>query len=112
MDCALSQVKKLGARTGGATKQEALTHLHNILLMILLELESKGLAIRTDEIVQNGVNTTINTGAERVFPQPVKPTFPKKLCDLASFMYDFILYFSMLIRAGGCDAGSPHGCRF
>ena len=67
MDCALSQVKKLGARPGGATKQEALTHLRNILLMILLDLESKGLAIRTDEIVQNGVNTTINTGAERVF---------------------------------------------
>ena len=76
MDCALSQVEKLGARPGGATKQEALTHLHNILLMILLDLENKGLAIRTDEIVQNGVNTTINTGAECVFPQPVKASRP------------------------------------
>ena len=76
MDCALSEVEKFGARTRGATKQEALTHLHNILLMILLDLENKGLAILTDEIVQNGVNANINTGAECVFQQPVKASRP------------------------------------
>ena len=57
-------MEKLGARTGAVTKEEALTHLHNILLMILLDLESKGLAIPNDEIVQNGVKITINTAAE------------------------------------------------
>ena len=86
MDCALSEVEKLGARTRGATKQEALTHLHNMLLMILLDLESKGLAILTDEIVQNGVNANINTGAECVFQQPVRCKWraPIEWSDLGS----------------------------
>ena len=57
-------MEKLGARTGGETKEEALAHLHGILLMILLNLEKKGLAIPTDKMVHNGVRITINTGAE------------------------------------------------
>lgn len=54
----------LGVCSGGETKEEALTHLHSILLMILLDLEEKKLAIPADKMVPNGAKITINTGAE------------------------------------------------
>lgn len=60
-------MEEFGARTGGKTKEEALTDLHSILLMILLDLEEKELTIPTDKIVPNGAKITINTGAANAF---------------------------------------------
>ena len=57
-------MEEFGARTGGETKEEALTHLHSILMMILLDLEETELAIPTDKMVLNGAKININTGAE------------------------------------------------
>ena len=57
-------MEEFGAKTGGETKEEALTHLNNILLIILLDLEEKELEIPTDKMVINGAKITINTGAE------------------------------------------------
>ena len=57
-------MEHLGATTGGATREEALTHIHSILLVILLDMEQKGLAIPTDEMVPNGMPITIDTVAE------------------------------------------------
>ena len=57
-------MEEFGAKTGGETKEEALTHLHSILLMILLDMEQKGLAIPIDEMVHNGMPITINTALE------------------------------------------------
>lgn len=57
-------MEEFGARTGGETKEEALTHLQSILLTILLDLEEKELAIPIDKMVPNGAKIAINTGAE------------------------------------------------
>ena len=57
-------MEEFGAKTGGETKEEALTHLHSILLMILLDMEQKGLAIPIDKMVHNGMPITINTALE------------------------------------------------
>lgn len=57
-------MEEFGARIGGETKEEALIHLHGILIMILLNLEEKELAIPTDKIVLNDTKLTINTGNE------------------------------------------------
>jgi predicted RNase H-like HicB family nuclease len=53
-----------GAVTGGETKEEALTHIHSVLLLILLDMEQKGAEIPKDEIGPNGIPITIDTAAE------------------------------------------------
>lgn len=57
-------MEHLGAITSGETKEEALTHIHNILLMILLEMEQKGLQIPSDEIPPKGIPIDVDTAAE------------------------------------------------
>lgn len=57
-------MEHLGAITGGETKEEALTHIHSIILMILLDMEQKGLAIPTDEMLPNSMPITVDTAAE------------------------------------------------
>jgi predicted RNase H-like HicB family nuclease len=53
-----------GATTGGKTKEEALTHIHGILLTILLDMEAKGAKIPVNEIVTKAIPISINTTAE------------------------------------------------
>ncbi len=53
-----------GAITGGETKEEVLTHMHSVLLLILLDMEQKGMEIPKDEIRPNGIPITIDTAAE------------------------------------------------
>jgi predicted RNase H-like HicB family nuclease len=53
-----------GAVTGGETKEEAFTHIHSVLLLILLDMEHKGVEIPKDEIAPNGIPIAIDTAAE------------------------------------------------
>ena len=48
-----------GAITGGETREEALTHIENAILMILAEMESGGVSPPRDEPVPGGILLTI-----------------------------------------------------
>ena len=51
-----------GAVIGGETREEALTHIENAILMILAEMELNGLSPPTNEPVPGGVLLNIATG--------------------------------------------------
>lgn len=53
-----------GAISGGETKEEALAHIHNTLLMILLDIEAKGKAVPDDDKILNGIPVSVVTTAE------------------------------------------------
>ena len=53
-----------GARSGGDTKEEALVHIHDILLTILLDIEAKGENIPEDEINPKSIPISVDTSAE------------------------------------------------
>jgi predicted RNase H-like HicB family nuclease len=48
-----------GAVTGGETREEALTHIENVISMILAEMESGGVSPPPDEPVPGGILLTI-----------------------------------------------------
>ncbi len=48
-----------GAVTGGETREEALTHIENMIAMILAEMESGGVSPPPDEPVPGGILLTI-----------------------------------------------------
>ena len=50
-----------GAKTGGETREEALTHIESILVMILTEMEASGAPPPPDEPVSGGILLTIET---------------------------------------------------
>jgi len=56
-------LQNLGAVTSGETKEEALTHIHSILLMLLLDMERKGAEIPDDEIRTNSIPIEVDTAA-------------------------------------------------
>jgi predicted RNase H-like HicB family nuclease len=49
-----------GAVTGGDTREEALTHIENVILMILEEMQSAGAAPPPDVAVTGGIPLTID----------------------------------------------------
>jgi predicted RNase H-like HicB family nuclease len=49
-----------GAITSGETKEEARTHIENVILMILLEIRSAGLSPPPDEEVAGSIPLTID----------------------------------------------------
>jgi predicted RNase H-like HicB family nuclease len=51
-----------GAVTGGETREEALTHIENVISMILAEMESGGVSPPRDELVPGGILLTIEAG--------------------------------------------------
>ena len=51
-----------GAVIGGETREEALTHIENAILMILAEMESNRLSSPPNEPVPGGVLLNIGTG--------------------------------------------------
>ena len=51
-----------GAVIGGETREEALTHIENAILMILAEMELNGLSPPPNEQVPGGVLLNIATG--------------------------------------------------
>ena len=51
-----------GAVTGGETREEALTHIENVMSMILSEMESGGVSPPPDEPVPGGILLTIEAG--------------------------------------------------
>ena len=53
-----------GAISGGETKEEALAHIHNTLLMILLDMEAKGKTIPGDDKILNGIPVSVDTTAK------------------------------------------------
>ncbi|MEJ2604859.1 MAG: type II toxin-antitoxin system HicB family antitoxin [Gammaproteobacteria bacterium] len=53
-----------GAVSGGETKEEALTHIQSVLLLILFDMEQKGMEIPKDEIRPNGIPIAVDTAAE------------------------------------------------
>jgi len=44
-----------GAVTGGETREEALTHIENVISMILVEMQSAGAPPPPDEVVPGGI---------------------------------------------------------
>lgn len=57
-------MEHLGAITGGETKEEALTHIYSILLLILLEMKRNGTEIPKDEIHPKSIPVDVDTAAE------------------------------------------------
>ena len=55
-------LKDHGAVTGGETCEEALTHIENVIAMILAEMESGGVSPPPDELVPGGILLTIEAG--------------------------------------------------
>ncbi len=51
-----------GAVTGGETREEALTHIENVISMVLSEMESGGVSPPPDEPVPGGILLTIESG--------------------------------------------------
>ena len=51
-----------GAVTGGETREEALTHIENVISMILAEMESGGVSPPPDQLVRGGIPLTIEAG--------------------------------------------------
>ncbi len=51
-----------GAVTGGETREEALTHIENVISMILAEMGSGGVSPPPDELVPGGILLTIEAG--------------------------------------------------
>jgi predicted RNase H-like HicB family nuclease len=50
-----------GADIGGETREEALTHIENAILMILTEMERNGVSPPADEPIASGVLLNIST---------------------------------------------------
>ena len=50
-----------GAVIGGETREEALTHIENAILMILTEMERNGISPPADEPVPGGILLNIST---------------------------------------------------
>ena len=48
-----------GAVTGGETREEALTHIENVIAMILAEMEPRGITPPPDEPLPGGILLTI-----------------------------------------------------
>ncbi len=55
-------LKDHGAVTGGKTREEALTHIENVIAIILAEMESGGVSPPPDEPVPGGILLTIESG--------------------------------------------------
>ena len=55
-------LKDHGAVTGGETREEALTHIENVISMILSEMDSRGKLPPPDELVPGGILVTIEAG--------------------------------------------------
>jgi predicted RNase H-like HicB family nuclease len=53
-----------GAISRGETKEEALAHIHNVLLMILLDMEAKRAKIPEDENILKGIPISVDTTAD------------------------------------------------
>ncbi len=51
-----------GAVTGGETREEALTHIENVISRILAEMESGGVSPPPDELAPGGILLTIEAG--------------------------------------------------
>ena len=51
-----------GAVTGGETREEALTHMEGVLVMILSEITASGATPPPDEVVPGGIPLTVETG--------------------------------------------------
>ena len=51
-----------GAVTGGETREEALTHMEGVLVMILSEITASGATPPPDEGVRDGIALTVETG--------------------------------------------------
>ena len=51
-----------GGPAGGETCEEALTHIENVIAMILAEMESGGVSPPPDEPVPGGILLTIEAG--------------------------------------------------
>lgn len=49
-----------GAITGGETKEEALTHIHSALVMILGKMEADGTTVPSDVVVPDGVPLSVD----------------------------------------------------
>ncbi len=49
-----------GAITGGETKEEALTHIHSALVMILGKMENDGTTVPPDDAVPNGIPLSVD----------------------------------------------------
>lgn len=57
-------LKSHGAISGGETKEEALAHIQNILVMILLDMENKGATVPDDDNLLGGIPVAVDTTAE------------------------------------------------
>ena len=55
-------LKDHGAVTGGETREVALTHIENVIAMVLVEMESGGMSPPPDEPVPGGNLVTIEAG--------------------------------------------------
>ena len=55
-------LKDHGAIIGGETREEALTHIENVILMILREMESAGVPPPPDQQVAGSIPLTIEFG--------------------------------------------------
>ncbi len=55
-------LKDHGAVTGGKTREEALTHIENVIAMILAEMGSGDVSSPPDEPVPGGILLTIEAG--------------------------------------------------
>jgi|TARA_B100000315_G_scaffold250152_1_gene282506 predicted RNase H-like HicB family nuclease len=53
-------LKDHGAVTGGDTREEALTHIENVILMTLVEMQSAGAPPPPDVVVPGGIPLTID----------------------------------------------------
>ena len=51
-----------GAVTGGGTREEALTHMEGVLVMILSEITASGATLPPDEGVPDGIPLIVETG--------------------------------------------------
>lgn len=49
-----------GAITGGETKEEAITHIHSTLVMILEKMEADGTTVPPDDAVPSGIPLSVD----------------------------------------------------
>ena len=53
-----------GATSGGDTKEEALVHIHSVLLTILLDIEARGENLPEDEASPKSMPISVDTSAK------------------------------------------------
>jgi predicted RNase H-like HicB family nuclease len=52
-------LESYGATTRGNTREEALTHIHSVLVMILVKLEHEGAAIPPDHVFPDSISIAV-----------------------------------------------------